>query len=68
METTLTETSQPVTLNDLKSVLEKMNRYKRKAGYMVFDLAGKLEFFDSEPSFGGAYVTKSDVLSYIASY
>ena len=68
MDTTTTENSQAVTLNDLKSVLEKMNYYKLKAGYMAFDLSGKLEIFVSEPSFGGAYVTKSDVLSFIASY
>jgi hypothetical protein len=62
------ETSTPVTLEELQNVLYKMNFYKREWGFIANDLSGKLTFFDSEPSFGGAYVTKEDILNYIQEY
>jgi hypothetical protein len=57
-----------VSLRELQSVLEKMNFYKREQGYIAKNLFGKLEFFDAEPSFGGAPVTKADILHYIQEY
>ncbi len=57
-----------ITLQDLRNVLNKMLFYKRSWGYMAQDISGNLCFFDSEPSFGGAYITKEDILSYIDSY
>jgi hypothetical protein len=66
METT-TE-NKKITVQDLQSVLYKMDFYKRTAGYIAHDLNGTLTFFDSEPSFGGAYVTRENILEYIAEY
>jgi hypothetical protein len=57
-----------ISLQDLQNVLYKMDFYKRKNGYIAHDLSGRLCFFDSEPSFGGAYVTRQDILNYINQY
>ena len=57
-----------VTLQDLQNVLNKMDFYKRTWGFIAHDLSGTLTFFDSEPSFGGAYVTREDILQYINEY
>ena len=45
-----------------------MDYYNRTAGFIAHDLSGKLTFFDAEPSFGGAYVTREDILEYIREY
>jgi hypothetical protein len=65
---TQTEETNKVTLQDLKDILCKMDFYKRTAGFIAHDLSGKLTFFDAEPSFGGAYVTREDILEYINEY
>ena len=57
-----------VTLKELVDVLYKMDFYKRKCGFIANDLSGTLCFFDSEPSFGGAFITKKDILTYINEY
>lgn len=59
---------QKVSLEDLKSVLEKMKLYKMRVGYMNFDNSGKFNVWQSEPSFGGARVTQEDVQKYINEY
>jgi hypothetical protein len=66
METT--EETNKVTLQDFKDILNKMDFYKRPDGFIAHDLSGKLTFFDSEPSFGGAYVTRNDILKYIKEF
>lgn len=66
--TTATEETNKVTLQDLQNVLHKMDYYNRTAGFIAHDLSGKLTFFDAEPSFGGAYVTREDILEYIREY
>lgn len=50
---------------DLEDVLQKMIFYKRTSGYIAHDLSGRLAFFDSEPSFGGVYVTRDEIVGYI---
>jgi hypothetical protein len=67
MKTETTESKQ-ITVEDLQAVLYKMDFYKRTAGYIAHDLKGNLTFFDSNPSFGGAYVTRDNILEYIAGY
>lgn len=57
-----------VSLQDLQNVLYKMDSYKRTWGFIAHDLSGTLTFFDVEPSFGGAYVTREDILQYINEY
>ena len=57
-----------VTLDELRNVLYKMDFYNRESGYISSDIFGKLAFFDSEPSFGGAFITREDILHYINTY
>lgn len=57
-----------VTLEELQAVLYKMDFYKRNCGFIANDSSGNLCFFDSEPSFGGAFVTREDILTYINEY
>lgn len=57
-----------VTLRDLQSVLERMQFYNRNFGFIAYDLSGKIAFFDSEPSFGGVYVTREDIIRYIKEF
>ena len=59
-----TITAKPATSDTFKAILNKMDYYKRAFGYMAYDNSGELTFFDSEPSFGGAYVTRDEVVSY----
>ena len=65
---TTTQETKKVTLKDLQAILYKMDAYKRTAGFIAHDLWGTLTFFDSEPSFGGAFVTREDILQYINEY
>jgi hypothetical protein len=53
------------TLNDLKNILYKMDFYKRESGFISHDYFGNIAFFDSEPSYGGAFITREDILRYI---
>lgn len=62
------DVGEKVSLQDLQNILNTMNQYNRQSGYMAFDNGGKFRFFDSMPSFGGAYVTKEDVEGYIKDY
>jgi hypothetical protein len=57
-----------VTLKELQNVLFKMDFYNRTWGFIANDINGDLTFFDSEPSFGGAYVSREDILNYINEY
>ena len=52
-------------LSELKNILYKMDYYKRESGYIAEDILDNLTFFDSEPSFGGAFVTREDILDFI---
>jgi hypothetical protein len=65
--TTQTE-EKKVTLKELQNVLFKMDFYNRTWGFIANDFNGDLAFFDSEPSFGGAYVSREDILNYINEY
>lgn len=62
------DSGEKVSLQELQGVLNTMNQYNRQSGYMAFDNGGKFRFFDSMPSFGGAYVTKEDVEGYVRDY
>jgi hypothetical protein len=68
MTNEITTTENQVTLNDLQNVLNKMDFYNRKDGFIANDMFGNLTFFDVEPSFGGAYVTREDILEFINNY
>lgn len=57
-----------ITLKEWQDVLAVMNRYNRDAGWVDNENLDKLTFFDSQPSTGGAYVTRDDVKKYIAVY
>lgn len=45
----------PVTKSELKYIHSKMIQYHRTDGWIAL-VGKKLEFFDSEPSTGGAYI------------
>jgi len=57
-----------ITLKEWQDVLAVMNRYSRDYGWVDNENLEKLTFFDSQPSTGGAYVTREDVKKYIAVY
>ena len=57
-----------ITLKEWQDVLAVMNRYSRDEGWVDNENLDKLTFFDSQPSTGGAYVTREDVQRYIAQY
>jgi hypothetical protein len=57
-----------ITLKEWQDVLAVMNRYTRDDGWVDNENLDKLTFFDSQPSTGGAYVTRDDVKRYIAQY
>lgn len=57
--------SKKLTLKGVQAVLYKMDFYNRTSGYIAHDSFGDLTFFDSEPSFGGSYVTRDMILYYI---
>lgn len=46
----------PCSVQDIERVIGIMKQYKRKRGYIAF-VGNTLEFFDSEPSDGGAPIT-----------
>jgi hypothetical protein len=46
----------PCSITDIERVIGIMKQYKRKRGYIAF-VGNTLEFFDSEPSEGGAPIT-----------
>lgn len=52
------ENDRKLSISELQFILDKMNFYRRSSGYIADTPDGKIEFFDSRPSFGGAYVTK----------
>jgi hypothetical protein len=54
--------SKKLTLSGVKAVLYKMDFYNRNSGYIAYDSFGDLTFFDSEPSFGGSFVTRDMIL------
>jgi hypothetical protein len=62
------EAEKKVTLQELQDVLKTMNLHNRENGYIAVDSKGVLKFYDAMPSFGGAYVTKQDIISYINNY
>lgn len=62
------EPIQKVTLQDLQDVFRTMLIHKRENGFMAFNLKGKLTFFDTEPHYGGVYITRDDVMRYIDEY
>ncbi len=64
----VTDVAKKVSIDDLKGVLRDMEQYNRKDGYIAHDNSGQLRFFDSDPSFGGAYVTIDDIKGYIKNY
>lgn len=69
MKTTIsTEEIKKVTLQDLQNILYKMDKYNRTCGFMAHDLSGTLTFFDIEPSFGGVFITRDNILQYINEY
>lgn len=47
-----------LTVAELQYVIDKMSFYRRTSGYIGETPDGKLEFFDSKPSFVCAFVTK----------
>ena len=56
--------SKKVTVFQMVLVNLEMEKYNRQSGYIAF--VGKdLRFFDSEPSFGGAFITKQQVMDFI---
>jgi hypothetical protein len=57
-----------ITLAELKNIYYKMDYYNRDSGYMAIDLSNELNFYDSEPSFGGVFITKENILNYISDY
>lgn len=62
------ETPKKVMPNDWQRVLDKMDFYKRQNGFVDYNDAGELCFFDSNPKINGVsafYVTREDVLTYI---
>lgn len=52
------ENDRELSIAELRYILDKMNFYRRSSGYIADTPDGRMEFFDSKPSFGGAYVTK----------
>ena len=62
------ETEQKIALKMLQDILQTMNLHNRENGYIAVDSKGVLKFYDAMPSFGGAYVTKQDIISYINNY
>lgn len=57
-----------ITKQDLQNVLNIMIRYRKLNGYFGPDESGKVQFYDSEPSFGAAFVTLKDIKRYIKNY
>lgn len=53
------DTERKITLAELLHVKEIMDFHSRDSGWMSITPAGKVEFFDSEPSFGGAKITRT---------
>lgn len=53
------------TITDLQNILYKMDYYQRESGFIADDILGNLTFFDSEPSSGGAFITRGDILDFI---
>lgn len=51
----------PISLKELEYVKNVMTANKRSNGFLSVTPAGKVEFFDSEPSFGGAAITIEDI-------
>jgi hypothetical protein len=51
------ETEDKLTVEEVESVLQTMQFYRRLSGYISRNAEGRLLFYDSEPSFGGCYVT-----------
>jgi hypothetical protein len=68
MENLTNQSEKIITLQELKDILDVMNFYKRKSGFMGFDLKGTLIFFDGEPSDGGVYITKEYLIECINEY
>lgn len=64
----MSKSEETITIEELQSILETMNRYNREDGYMAYNNGGKLEFYDSYPFNGGAYITKQDLINYINQY
>jgi hypothetical protein len=61
----------PIDKKDWEYVLEKMNKYNRQFGFVDFDSNGKIEFYDSDPVFGGVHampVVKKRIEEIIKNY
>lgn len=54
-----------ITLMEMYDILYQMMFYNRTSGYIAHDLSGTLCFFDSEPSFGGAYITREQIIKFV---
>jgi hypothetical protein len=65
MEKHSTEDGEKVSLSDMIDILDIMVFYNRKSGYIAHDKSGKLRFYDSEPSCGGALITREQVSKFI---
>lgn len=62
------EKEQKVALKMLQDVLKTMNLHNRENGYIAVDSKNVLKFYDAMPSFGGAFVTKDDIINYIKNF
>ncbi len=63
------EVSIPVAKEELQRVLNTMIRYSRHSGYMgKKDAEDPLRFYDSNPDFGGAFVTREDLVGWIEDF
>lgn len=62
------ETAIKIAVEEWQHILYKMNYYGFDSGWVAHDLSGELAYFVNEPSFGGVYITKEDVLNYISQY
>jgi hypothetical protein len=57
--------SPKISLPEMYDILYQMMFYNRSSGYIAHDLTGTLCFFDSEPSFGGAYITRAQIIKFV---
>ena len=51
---------EPISKEDWEKVLGIMNRNNLRFGYVDFDSNGKIEFYDSDPFFGGVHAMPVD--------
>ena len=63
----LDQENKKVTYLDLQNILDRMDFYNLKDGYMA-NVDGDLTFFVSEPSFGGVYITQEKIANYLENW